>query len=66
VRHLLGYVAESDLDLMLVLDNRIGGPLTPFLLQSVGAPPDAIAAARRSTLRCAGTRETDVELSWDA
>ncbi len=62
----LGYLAESDLDLLLVLDAYLGGPLTQLLLAKVGAPTGVKLTARRSTLRCAGTRETDVELSWDS
>ncbi len=30
---MLGYVVEADLDLVLVLDAWIGGPLTPYLAQ---------------------------------
>ena len=66
MREDLGYVAESDLDLILVLDAHMGGPLTRLLLSSIGVEANAKLTARRSTLRCAGTRETDVELSWEA
>lgn len=63
MRQELGYVLECDLDLILMLDARTGGPLTRHLAKRAGVDlGDATAA--RSTLRCAGTRETDVEISW--
>lgn len=49
----------------LVLDAHVGGPLCPALLAAVGATHAGAVTARRSTLRCAGTRETDVELTLD-
>lgn len=61
---MLGYVVEADLDLVLVLDAWTGGPLTPYLAQRVGVALVSPLTAGRSTLRCAGTRETDVEISW--
>lgn len=64
VRQMLGYVVEADLDLVLVLDAWTGGPLTPYLAQRVGVTLVSPLTAGRSTLRCAGTRETDVEISW--
>ena len=64
IRDELGYILECDLDLILMLDARTGGPLTRYIAQQTGVTlGDALAA--RSTLRCAGTRETDVEISWD-
>ena len=64
MREKLGYVIESDLDLILVLDAWSGGPLTHFLAKRVGLRLGSPVTAARSTLRCAGTRETDVEISW--
>jgi hypothetical protein len=60
----LGYVDESDLDLVLMLDARTNGPLSAYLLQLVGLAPTGPISATRSTGRCAGSRETDVEFSW--
>lgn len=64
MREQLGYVAESDLDLILVLDAWSCGPLTRFLAERAGVRLGAPVTAARSTLRCAGQRETDVEISW--
>lgn len=50
---------------MLLLDAHVGGPLCEAVLAAAGAIHTGAVTARRSTLRCAGTRETDVELSWD-
>lgn len=63
MREELGYVLECDLDLMLMLDARTGGPLARYLAKRAGVSLGEITAAR-STLRCAGSRETDVEISW--
>ncbi len=65
MRRELGYLAESDLDLMLVLDVQLRGPLCRLLLERVGAPSDVEIKACRSTIHAAGTRETDVLLTWD-
>lgn len=57
----LGYVDESDMDLVLMLDARTGGPLTAYLAERAGVSLGSPLAASRSTLHCGGTRETDVE-----
>lgn len=63
-RSQLGYIAESDVDLVLLLDARVGGPMTRHLFERVGLPQPESVVARRSTSRCGDTRETDVEISW--
>lgn len=60
----LGYVDESDLDLVLVLDANCGGPLIPHIAERAGLKPVIAVQGARSTIRCGGTRETDVEVSW--
>lgn len=65
MRARLGYVAEADLDLILVLDAWSQGPLTAHLARRAEVRLGSDVTACRSTLRCAGTRETDVEISWD-
>ena len=60
----LGYVDESDLDLVLVIDANCGGPLIPHIAQLAGLRPVMAVHGARSTIRCGGTRETDVEVSW--
>lgn len=64
MREKLGYVTEADLDLILVLDAWTGGPLIPFLASRAGVELGYPVRAARSTLRCDGQRETDVEVSW--
>lgn len=64
MREELGYVLECDLDLILMLDARTGGPLVRFIAERAGLMPSGDITASRSTLRYAGTRETDVEVSW--
>lgn len=61
---MLGYVTQADIDLVLVLDAWTGGPLTPFLASHAGVELGGPLRAARSTLRCDGGRETDVEVSW--
>jgi hypothetical protein len=63
-RERLGYVDESDLDLAIVLDANRNGPILQLLLRSAGLSPTGDVTASRSTLRCGGTRETDVEVTW--
>lgn len=58
----LGYVNESDVDLILVLDAHRRGPLTRLLFDRAGLPFDGDVTASRSTSRNAGARETDVEI----
>jgi hypothetical protein len=60
----LGYVAESDLDLVIMLDAQTNGPLTTYLFAQAGLERPAVVTARRSTARCGGMRETDVEIAW--
>lgn len=64
VREQLGYVVESDLDLILVLDAHTGGPMIRLLAERAGLKLGSDVRAARSTLRCGGTRETDVEVTW--
>jgi hypothetical protein len=61
----VGYVDESDVDLILVLDAHRNGPLTARLLAATKLTPHGPLRASRSTSRCGGTRETDVEIRWD-
>lgn len=63
-RNDLGYVAESDVDLVLLLDARACGPMTARLFERVGLARPETVLARRSTSRCGASRETDVEISW--
>ncbi len=63
MREILGYVAESDLDLVLLMDARANGPLVSYLFKCTGIQQPPEFEARRSTLRSGG-RETDVEISW--
>jgi hypothetical protein len=65
MRKELGSAQECDLDLILTLDARTGGPLTPFLARRAGTELGKNVRATRSTLHCSGSRETDVEISWD-
>lgn len=58
----LGYVNESDVDLVLVLDAHRRGPLAQALFARVGLPFEGPITAARSTSRNAGNRETDVEI----
>jgi hypothetical protein len=64
-RERLGYVDESDLDLVLALDADLGGPLTPHLLRCAGLNARGPVRACRSASRSLGMRETDVEIVWD-
>lgn len=64
MREKLGYVVESDLDLILVLDAWTGGPLTPYLARRAGVALGSPLKAARSTLHRGGMRETDVEIAW--
>ena len=64
MREQLGYVVESDLDLMLALDAHTGGPMTRLLADRTGLELGPDVRAARSTLRCGGSRETDVEVTW--
>lgn len=64
-RDRLGYIDESDLDLVIVLDANLGGPLTRHLLERAGLSARGDVRAARSTLRCSGLRETDVEITWE-
>ncbi len=64
MREELGYIVETDLDLMLVLDAHTGGPMTRLLAERTGLELGSDVRAARSTLRCGGTRETDVEVTW--
>lgn len=61
----LGYVDESDLDLVLVLDAHRRGPLVQHLLDRASLTPTGELRPTRSALRNSGTRETDVEICWD-
>lgn len=61
----LGYVDESDIDLVLVLDAHRRGPVLEHLLSEVGLSTDGEVRATRSALRNGGTRETDVEVCWN-
>lgn len=64
MRRELGYIQESDLDLLLVLDARVGGPITRHLLERAGFSSSGEVDSCRSTLRSSDGRETDVEISW--
>jgi hypothetical protein len=64
-RQTLGYVDESDLDLVLLLDARADGPLTAHLASRAGLVVSGAPAPVRSALRCNGDRETDVEIRWN-
>ena len=61
----LGYVDESDVDLILVLDAHRRGSLIELLLIEAGLEAPPTRRATRSALRNNGTRETDVEVSWN-
>lgn len=63
-RERLGYVDERDVDLVLVLDANCGGPLTAYIADKAGFEPVDDVHGARSTIRCGGTRETDVEIAW--
>ncbi|MEX2547675.1 MAG: hypothetical protein WD830_07790 [Chloroflexota bacterium] len=52
----LGYVAESDVDLVLLLDARAGGPMTRYLFEQVRLPRPESVVVRRSTSRCGDMR----------
>lgn len=64
MREELGYVVESDLDLVLMLEARTGGPMTRYLAERAGVTLGSPVSAMRSTHRCSDSRETDVEVSW--
>ncbi len=60
----MGYVDESDLDLILLLDAATAGPLSRLLADRAGLDIGDAITATRSALRNDGNRETDVEFSW--
>src|SRR4051794_26462507 len=47
-----------------MLDARTSGPLVRYIADRAGVVLGGDIRATRSTLRCSGTRETDVEVSW--
>jgi hypothetical protein len=64
-RQILGYIDESDLDLVLLLDARADGPLTSHLVERAGLKVVGTPMPLRSAPRCDGERETDVEIRWN-
>ena len=51
----LGYVAESDLDLVLLMDARGRGPMSAYIFERLGIPLPDDLSARRSA-HAAGSR----------